>query len=169
MRPLYVLILGASLFFATTGGVASTDSLSLTASVFAQQAVVVECNIPTEDPILLEAWGYVYLWEPVIHMPVYLCGAAANINSPEYGMSRKALAVLVLIHESYHLRKSWSARGNEAKVECKAIRHFRVGAIMLGATPEYATQLRVYALQHHWRLAAKVPAYYRPDCRVPRA
>ena len=144
------------------------NQLERVASVFAQQPVTVACSNSADDPILLEAWGYVYLYDPVVHTSEYLCNAAANVTDPSYGMAVRAIAVLVLTHEAYHLRKSWSDRGNEARVECKAIRHFRYAAMMLGASPELATQLRAYALAFHWHLAARIPEYDQLGCKVPK-
>lgn len=142
--------------------------LEKVANVFAQQKVRIECSTPQQDSTLKWAWGYVYLFDPTIHISTYLCKAAKNINNPRYGLSVRALAILTFIHESYHLRKSWSARGDEAKVECNAIRHFKVGAQLFGASPQLADELKVYALAHHWRLVAKVWEYYLPSCKVPR-
>jgi hypothetical protein len=144
------------------------DKLAQTASVFAMQPVKVQCDTIQEDPELWIAWGYVYLFEPVIHTSQYLCEAAANVTDPSYGLSRRALGVLTVTHESYHLRKQWSNRGDEARVECKAIRHFRVAAQLLGASPELATELRAYALAWHWKTAARFPKYNLEDCKVPR-
>lgn len=138
-------------------------------SIFAMQPTTITCSKPGEDKILdTQAWGYVYLAIPEVHMGVYLCDAAMHIADDSWGLSRRAIGALVLIHESYHLRRPWSVRGDEGKVECAAIRHFRVGAMMLGATAEQATQLRAYALAFHWHLAAKFPAYGFKDCKVPR-
>jgi hypothetical protein len=146
-----------------------SPKLAAVASVFAMEPVKVTCSEHGEDSILdFEAWGYVYLAVPEVHMSTYLCHAAENVTSDAYGLSLRAIAVLVLTHESYHLRTVWGGRGDEALVECKAIRHFRYSAQMLGASPELATQLRVYALAFHWRLAARHPAYNLAGCTVPR-
>lgn len=151
--------------------VAAYESTKLadTASIFAMEPVKVTCAEHGEDSILdYEAWGYVYLGIPEIHMGVYLCHAAENVTSNRYGLSRRAFAVMVLVHESYHTRSVWDHRGDEGRVQCKAIRHFRVGAQMLGASPELATTLRAYALAWHWRLAARHPEYAYKGCKVPK-
>lgn len=145
-----------------------SEKLAPVASVFAQQPVTVLCSTPKEDPSFYFSWGYVYLFSNVVNMVEYLCEAAERVTDPLVGMSRRALAVMVLTHEAYHLRKTWSARGDEAKTQCKAIRHFRYAAMMLGASPELATQLRAFALAHHWRLAARIPQYHLQNCVVPR-
>lgn len=143
--------------------------LAAVASVFSMQPVVVTCPPRGDDWILdYEAWGYVYLVVPEIHIGKYLCDAALHITDPSYGLARRAIAALVLVHEAFHLRKQWGSRGDEALTECKAIRHFRVGAQLLGASPELATQLRSYALAFHWRLAARHQDYYVPGCVVPK-
>ena len=143
--------------------------LAAVASVFSMQPVIVTCSQHGDDHILdYDAWGYVYLVIPEVHMGVYLCDAALHVTDDTYGLSRRAIAVLVLTHEAYHLRTVWGSRGDEARTECKAIRHFRYAAQMLGASPELATQLRVYALSFHWRLAAKYPEYNLQNCKVPK-
>ena len=58
----------------------------------------------------------------------------------------------------------WPWRRNEAEVECHAIRHFKVGARLLGASPELANELLPYALAAH----ARMGRLYRDDnCKVP--
>ncbi len=167
---LAALVLLAVLAYAPAANAAyESPKLARTASVFAMEPVTVTCSEKGEDWILdTQAWGYVYLAVPEVHMSRYLCEAAENVTSDAYGLSLRAIAVLVLTHESYHLRKQWSARADEAKVECAAVRHFRVAAQMLGASPELATQLRAYALAFHWRLAARHPEYNLKNCVVPR-
>lgn len=146
-----------------------SPKLAAVASVFAMQPVTVTCSTPAEDWLLEGAWGYVFLFDPVVHTSPYLCEAAEHVTDPVYGLSVRALAVMVVTHEAYHLRKQWSDRGDEGKVQCRAIRHFRYAAQMLGASPELATELRAYALYHHWKLAARFPEYHFADCVVPKA
>ena len=164
----FAAILAALTLAAPATGQYESEKLAPVASVFAMGPVSVMCSTPAEGASLYFAWGYVYLFSTEINMTAYLCAAAERVADPFVGMSVRALAVMVLVHEAFHLRKSWSARGDEAKVQCKAIRHFRYAAMMLGASPELATQLRAYALVHHWRIAALIPEYHLEKCRVPR-
>jgi len=167
--PLFWVFLVALVFFCLvwlTDYSEANSQMDAVASTFAQHEVKVVCD--PQDEMFKSAWGYVYLTDPLtLNEAPYLCAALENVNDGLYGLSRRALAILVLIHESYHQRLPWGDRGDEAKVECKAIRHFRYGAQFLGASPEFATALRAYALVWHWRLAAKYPEYNLEGCKVP--
>jgi hypothetical protein len=66
--------------------------------------------------------------------------------------STDALAVLALVHETYHVRH-WKWRQNEARVECQAIRHFRVGVQVLGGSPQLADRLLPFGREWHDRIA----------------
>ena len=154
-------------------------SLNDVASIFAQRPVKVLCYDLEEQgsPNLFGAWGYVK--KPLgkakkAHLDLVICNGALNVNDQSIPAWQRALGVSVLIHESYHLRR-WGAAGDEAKVECKAIRHFRTGARLLGATEETVEELWPAALAAHYELAeyesiwdgGKKP-YYDPNCNVPR-
>lgn len=82
-----------------------------------------------------------------------------------YSVRDLALAILILTHESGHLRgHRWSA--DEAKTECWAIRHFRYVAERLGVSDRDARRLLfAHAVDIHSRLSA---AYQQPGCKVPR-
>lgn len=145
-------------------------TLSAVASVFAMRPVNVRCYNSTEDgsPALERAWGYVKtpLWRArYTAIDGRLCDAALTINDPSIDRFYRALGVLVLIHESYHLRK-WGAAGNEAKVECQAIRHWKVGARLLGATESTLEDLWPMALAQHAEIT-RIVEYDDPSCRVP--
>lgn len=167
MRFLGRVLCAALAVLALCGVARADDRVDAVASTFAMHPVTVLC--PADDPAWEFAWGYVWLVEhDEIYITPYLCDALADVNDDGFGLSRRALAILVLTHESYHQRLSWGSRGDEARTECKAIRHFRVAAMLLGASPELATRLRVYALQWHWRLAARIPEYNLAGCKVPK-
>jgi hypothetical protein len=103
-----------------------------------------------------------------VHLDSYLCDAIVDVNSKRFGAKRKALAVMVLVHESYHLRESWAGRGSEAKTQCAAIRHVRYAAQFLGASYEYALRLRDLAVGWHDKLSGDFPEYSLSGCAVPR-
>lgn len=77
--------------------------------------------------------------------------------------SRLAWAVLVLTHESGHLR----GMEDEAWTECWAIRHVRYVAQFLGFSYEMALYLEKEALIHDLRLRKKNPEYDRKTCQRP--
>jgi hypothetical protein len=95
-----------------------------------------------------------------------LCAGAAAVNDPTLPLWQRATGALVLVHEAYHLRR-WGGRWDEARVECRAIRHFRVGAELLGASPDVANELLPYALAAHQRMVTLFPNYRAPNCRLP--
>lgn len=174
-RLLLVLLLALAL--PTTAGAATTwepaPEATRVANVFAMRTdVEVRCYSETEplSPDLYGAWGYTL---PSISPFVFLNGPTicAGINAiasddPAVPDWKKALGALVLAHESYHLRR-WKWWGDEGKVECQAIRHWRASVRMLGASTAEADRLFPWALQAHWHLAAAAPQYNWEFCQVP--
>lgn len=178
-RVVVLLAVAAALVAVSTAeGVRQRPKLAAIASVFAERPVGVKCYLPGDEssPDGFGAWGYV--WKPTgkaryMHLDAPVCEGALRINDPLVPAWQRALGPGVLIHEAYHLRR-WGLAGNEAAVECKAIRHWKVGARMLGATEETVAQLWPYALAEHYELANYVDVfdagnrpYYDPSCNVP--
>ena len=56
---------------------------------------------------------------------------------------------------------------NEGRVNCQAIRHFKVGVRLLGGSRQLAHELLPYALAIYWQLAVKAPAYHWIRCHAP--
>lgn len=179
MRKIAVLLaLVASLTLPVTATGASTDThLNAVVSVFAMRSVSAICYEEGEKGHPDEYGAYGYVLKPVakakaMHVAGDLCAAAAHVNDTAISQRDRALGVLVLVHEAYHLRR-WSAAANEAKVECKAIRHWKVGARMLGATPETVAGLWAEALVLHYEVTQIVDwrsgerPYYDQGCVVP--
>jgi hypothetical protein len=113
-----------------------------------------------------DVYGRTFNQTAVVEFRWDLCPILDNLASSTAEDSTKALAVLTLIHESYHVRR-WSWRLDEARVECQAIRHFRVGVLILGGTQQLADQLFPFALTWH-NLITRNPAYYLASCAVPQ-
>lgn len=144
----------ALLIPATSMGEFQDQKLNAVASIFAQRPVVARCMEPDEQdsPDSLGAWGYVRVpagKQTKEQLDADLCRAAQTLNDPSVSPYLRAMSVLVLVHESYHLRR-WGGSGSEAKVECRAIRHWGVGARLLGATEETVAALWPYALAAHY-------------------
>lgn len=153
----------------------TSPALVAASSWLAQRDVGVRCYASEEpdSPWGHDAWGYVR--KPLgkarlAHLDGRLCAGALEVNGalPDW---QRALGVLVLTHESYHLRR-WGAAGDEAKVECRAIRHWRVVARRLGATEPTIAELWPSALAAHYELAGYVDwfgdkPYEDPTCDVP--
>jgi hypothetical protein len=112
-----------------------------------------------------ETYGRTFTQTEVVEFRADLCPILDNLASSNAVDSTKALAVLTLVHESYHVRH-WRWRRNEAHVECQAIRHFRVGVRVLGGSQQLADQLFPLALYWHARITQN-PGYYLATCAVP--
>lgn len=129
-------------------------SLSKVASTFAMRQVTASCEEQDEkgSPYSVGAWGYVKIptaKQSVEHLDADLCRADLALNDPTIDPYMRAMGVLVIVHESYHLRR-WGGAGSEGQAECQAIRHWKIGASLLGATPETIAALWPWALAAHY-------------------
>jgi hypothetical protein len=113
-----------------------------------------------------EIYGRTFTRTAVVEFRSDLCPILDDLANSTADDSTKALAVLTLVHESYHVRH-WRWRLNEARVECQAIRHFRVGVRVLGGSQQLADQLFPLALTWHAYIT-QGPAYYLASCVVPQ-
>lgn len=152
-----------ALMLSGTAQAARQESLDRVASVFAMRPVTISCSRVSEDFNLSDSWGYTYLISDEATLRQALCDSISSSRAPLW---KQAVGILVLTHESYHMRL-WDLRADEAAVECKAIRHFTVSAAMFGYTPEKIELLKPWALMAHWRIAAKAPQYHSKTCKVP--
>src|SRR5664279_2050835 len=85
-----------------------------------------EWSFDLGDPVdAQDVYGRTFTRTAVVEFRSDLCPILDDLVSSAADDSTKALAVLPLVHESYHVRR-WSWRLDEARVECEAIRHFRV-------------------------------------------
>jgi hypothetical protein len=145
------------------------------ASTIAKRPVTVRCPTPDEEKADTElqggTWGYVWFPDfttPVDYMIVrsQICVDALSlangvIPADEWGA---ALAVLVITHESWHLRLIKGNR-NEKVTECRAIKSFERAVILLTNSAQLARNLLGEALAiHHWWLGA---AYHLKSCKLP--
>jgi len=149
--------------------------LQTVAGYFALRPAEVRCPSMEEwvgDPIWgtspnpARAWGYTDMINEHIVLHPALCAGAMAVSDSTLPLWQRATGTLVLVHETYHLRR-WKWRRNEAKVECQAIRHFIVGAQLLGASPELANELLPFALAAHARMVTLFPEYRDRRCRLP--
>lgn len=144
-------------------------TLDALASVFSMRPVQIHCTRVQDDWLLGRAWGYTVVkpeWNFAV-MQAPLCNAAIQLAA---GMPVKgwlaALSVLVLVHESYHMRR-WDLRANEAVVECRAIRHWQAGMRLLRVPQATIEGLKPWALAEHFRQEAKLPEYAQRSCLEP--
>ena len=177
MKGILVASIVAAALLVTPVAAAYVRPLELehAASVFAMRNAEVRCPSNDEwidDPIWgtsanpSRAWGYTDMVDDYIVLHPALCAGALAVADPAVPAWQRATGVLVLVHEAYHLRR-WALRRNEAKVECEAIRHFTVGARLLGASPELANELLPFALAAHARMVRLFPEYRARRCRLP--
>lgn len=118
------------------------------------------------EPNPQRAWGYTDMVHDFSVIHPLLCAGAAAVTDPGIPAWQRATGVLVLVHESYHLRH-WTGRYSEAKVECQAVRHFRQAAQFLGASRELANDLLPYGLAAHDRMVRLYPNYRDRACKLP--
>jgi hypothetical protein len=149
--------------------------LEKVAATFALRPAEVRCPTTQEwvdDPIwgsgpgVSRAWSYTDMIHEYIVMHPAFCAGALGVSDPGLPLWQRAVGTLVLVHEAYHLRH-WKWRWSEPKVECQAIRHFTVGARLLGASPELANDLLPYALAAHQRMVTLFRGYRDPGCKLP--
>jgi hypothetical protein len=119
-----------------------------------------------DPPNAEEIYGRTFTQRAVVEFRSDLCPILDNLANSKADDSAKALAVLALVHESYHVRH-WRWRLNEARVECQAIRHFRVGVRVLGGSQQLADQLFPFALAWHNQITQN-HAYYLASCQLPQ-
>jgi len=92
------------------------------------------------------------------------CELLLEVNYDPMLRGKIALAILILTHESGHLRgHKWSAF--EDKTQCWTMRHFGYVAQKLGYTdPEILLSLKQYAIYWHLRLPSN---YHLESCVLP--
>jgi hypothetical protein len=126
-----------------------------------------EWSFDLGDPLNAEdVYGRTFTRTEVVEFRSDLCTILDNLADSSADDSTKALAVLTLVHESYHVRR-WRWRLNEAHVECQAIRHFRVGVRVLGGSQQLADRLFPLGLSWHNQIARN-PSYNLSSCEVPQ-
>ncbi len=175
-RAALALALGLVLFAASPASAYERPPLlEGVASHFAMRPTEVRCPSIgewTSDPIWgtepnsQRAWGYTDMLNDHIVLQPALCAGALAVPEPMLPAWQRATGVLVLVHEAYHMRR-WKWRRNEAKVECEAIRHFVIGAELLGGSAELANDLLPYALAAHARMVRLFPEYLDRTCKLP--
>jgi hypothetical protein len=148
-----------------------SNELERVASVFALRAAEVRCPSTDEwvadpiwgDPTQTRAWAYTDMIHEHIVMHPALCAGAAAVNDATLPLWQRATGALVLVHEAYHLRR-WGGRWDEGRVECRAIRHFRVGAELLGDARrrERAAPVRARGSPAHGHAVRELPGSELP-------
>jgi hypothetical protein len=157
----------------------TSPELDSAASWLAQRRVEVRCLTEAEsaDDFVIASGASAYVdgwfdrrgrWHPVNHT-VFGYGVCETLiallagEADEFTVSDLAWALLVLTHESGHLRgHRWSA--DEAKTECWAIRHVGYVAARFGLDDSARRLIVAYALEHHRALP---DVYHLPGCKLP--
>jgi hypothetical protein len=161
-------VLVALVFSGRALAVERAPRLEQVASSVAGRPTEVRCPTLAEwqrDWSAAGAWAYTNLNEDWIVLHPALCAGALDLSERSLPTAQRAMGVLVLLHESFHVRR-WKYRRNEGRVECAAIRAFKSGAQALGASNEEAEELYPYALALHFRTVQLFPEY-GVACRLP--
>lgn len=159
----------------------SPRPLNAVASWLAMRSVTVQCLTESEsaEDIVVSIFGAsAYVkgwndrhgnWHPFStatfaygHCELLLDFLAGDLS--EWTVDEFAWAILVITHESGHLRgHRWSA--DEAKTQCWAMQHFRHVARRLGVTDEAALSVLVDSAR---RSHARMPSvYHTVPCELP--
>jgi hypothetical protein len=145
----------------------SLERLNAVAAVYSVGSGEVRC--PSTDEWSADSassFGYAYtnLRDDYAVLSPLVCAGALGVGSAHVPRWQQALGVLVLVHESFHLRH-WRWRKHEGKVECQAMVFFRDAAARLGATETEAYDLYAYAIALHLYKVNLFPEYRDRACR----
>lgn len=174
-----VVVLTALVVASSASPYARNTTIDATASWLAMRPVSVRCltqKESDEDPVI--QWGaaaYVIGysdsdgWHPLDYSVFShgICEPLIALQAGDlsgYSVGDLALSILVLTHESGHLR-GWRWAADEAKTECWAIRHVRYVAQRLGVTdPLFLKKIVGIALSYH---KAMDSSYRLASCKLP--
>lgn len=176
MRPALLAALLSLILAAPAQAFSTHPELDATASWLAQRPAEVRCYTQEEadQDVALTLFGaaaYVDVTpdgpsEYTVFSPG-LCEKLLSIRDGSwrgrYSLSALAWAVLVLTHESGHLR-GWAWWTSEAKTNCWALRHVRYTALRLGASDDLSLGIRSWAV--YW-YRQQPPEYRLAGCRIP--
>jgi HAMP domain-containing protein len=152
---------------------AEAPELNAVASQISGQDLTVRCwTNGTDDPDAdSDAWGYTYLFEPVVYLDPEVCaGALALTRGEMLPLWQLALGALTLTHESYHLKDTlpYWRRSSEAQTECRAIKRVRQTMLDLGASQQLADAILPWSIAEHFKIETLADgAYNYPTCKVP--
>jgi hypothetical protein len=152
---------------------AEAPELNAVASQISGQELTVRCwTNGTDDPDAdSDAWGYVYLYDPIVYLDPTVCaGAKALAAGSMLPLWQLALGALTLTHESYHLKDvlPYWRRSSEAQTECRAIKRVRQTMLDLGASQQLADAILPWSIAEHFKIETLADgAYNYPTCKVP--
>jgi hypothetical protein len=155
------------------GGAGAYDrpvTLNEVALVYSLGVGEIRCPTPEEwEADFASSFGYAYthMRDDYAVLSPQVCAGALGVETARMPDWQEALGVLVLVHESFHLRH-WRWRRNEGKVECQAMVYFKEAAVRLGASAEHAHNLYAYAIALHQYKVNLFPEYRDRACRLPR-
>lgn len=177
MRRLLLAALASLLLAAPAAAYSTHPELDATASWLAQRPVTVRCLTAAEA----EADMAIQLFGAAAYVEITPDGGPENYTVFDHGLCEKLLAVkddswrgryslsaiawavLVLTHESGHLR-GWAWWTSEARTNCWALRHARYVALRLGASDDLSYGIRSWAV--YW-YRKQPPDYRLAGCRIP--
>lgn len=180
MKRGLVVLVAALIFAAPLQGFAQYHSIDSTASWLALRKVSVHCLTPEEDrsDYAMVIWGadayvegtidYYGRWHPG-DFTVFNYGICETLialsegRAGQYSLPNLSLALLVLTHESGHLRgHRWSE--SEAETQRWALRHVVYTSYRFGIGEPAARMILYHAIQYHNQLSDD---YKHPNCAHP--
>lgn len=180
MKRGLVVLIAALIFAAPLQGFAQYHSINSTASWLALRKVSVHCLTPEEarSDYAMVIWGadayvegavdYYGRWHPK-DFTVFNYGICETLialsegKAGQYSLSQLALALMVLTHESGHLRgHRWSE--SEAETQRWALRHVVYTAKRFGIGEPAARLILYHAIKLHNQLSDD---YKHPNCAHP--
>jgi hypothetical protein len=170
LRAVTVLALTTAALAGAAGAGANEGTARLNALAAAYSLGVGEVRCPADadwEADFGSSFGFAYtnLVEDYAVLSPLVCRGANGVGAADVPSWQQALGVLVLVHESFHLRH-WQWRRNEGKVECQAMVYFREAAVRLGASDAQAYDLYAYAIALHAYKLEVFPEYRDRRCRL---
>lgn len=165
--PVVALVVLALVVAGDAGAYERPVKLNDVAKVYSLGVGEVRCPSRAEwEADFASAFGYAYtnMAEEYAVLSPTVCTGASGVGSVGVAEWKQALGVLVLVHESFHLRR-WRWRRSEGKVECQAMVYFKEAAVRLGASAAQAYDLYAYAIALHAYKVSLFPQYGDPRCR----
>jgi hypothetical protein len=171
-RAIIVFGLAALAALVLAVGAAAYDKPALlneVSAVYSLGAGEVRCPSTEEwrsDAASSFSHAYTHMLENYAVLSPTACAGARGVGTAEIPDWQEAFGILVLVHESFHLRK-WRWRRHEGKVECQAMVYFQDAAVRLGASKEHAYELYSYALAMHANTIRNFRDYRDRKCVLP--
>ena len=167
-RPLVLIVLATLVLVGAAQAYERPANLNEIAAFYSLGVGEIRCPSQREwDADFASSFGYAYthMLDDYSVLSPLVCAGVLGVGNTDVPDWQQALGVLVLVHESFHLRR-WRWRRNEGKVECQAMVYFKEAAVRLGASAEHAHSLYVDAMALHMHKVSLFPQYRDRACKL---